>query len=131
MSKKTSKIVEKQVWQALSQVKDPELGLDIVSLGLIYGVKVQPKTTTQRSAVDRIKICSDKKSNEFFVWITMTLTTPGCPLVGVIQDMIKEAVASLPAVGDQDNVSIELVFDPPWVPDMMTPAARAELDVML
>lgn len=109
----TTKTVENQVWSRLKQVLDPELNIDIVSLGLVY----------------KVKLVQDRKTKKYLVWITMTLTTPGCPLAGVIQDMIREAVASLPTVGDQDNVSIELVFDPPWVVDMMTPTARAELGI--
>lgn len=113
MSKITAKTLETQVWSRLKEVMDPELNIDIVSLGLVYGVKVAP----------------DEKTDKFLVWITMTLTTPGCPLAGTIQDLVREVVASLAAVSDQDNVSIELTFDPPWVVDMMSPAARAELGI--
>lgn len=125
----TPKTVENQIWSRLKQVMDPELNLDIVSLGLVYKVEIQPKTTTQPSASSKSKIKSDRKTDEFLVRITMTLTTPGCPLAGAIQDMVREAVSSLAAVASPDDVSIELTFDPPWVVDMMTPAARAELGI--
>jgi len=109
--------LQKKVYQALKTVLDPELGIDIVSLGLIYEVEI----------IDRAK-GEDKGrlSDKPIVRITMTLTTPGCPLAPVIDQMVREAVGGLPEI-DEDDIEIDLTFDPPWVPDMMSEEARAEL----
>ena len=92
---------------------DPELGVDIVSLGLIYDVKVAPIQTSQ--------------GEESFVHILLTLTTPGCPLAGMFDTLIKDALSEIPELNVSKNVEIEITFDPPWVPDMMSPEAKAEL----
>jgi metal-sulfur cluster biosynthetic enzyme len=99
------KITEKKAYKALSTVIDPELMVDIVSLGLIYKVEL-PTTTT--------------------VKITMTLTTPGCPLAPVIDDMVRQSMFGLVEDVEQD-VEIILTFDPPWLPDMMSEEVRLEL----
>ena len=98
-------LTEKTIRQALAKVIDPELQIDIVSLGLIYNVKVDGK----------------KK-----VVIRMTLTTPGCPLAPVIDEMVRDALFGLVEDTEQD-VIIDLTFDPPWIPEMMTEEARLEL----
>ena len=103
-------MINKQlIWNNLSEVMDPELDVDIVSLGLIYDVGVQ-------------QIANSK----WQVKIVMTLTTPGCPLAGVIDRMVKEAAASVEGV-DQENVETELVWDPPWIQAMMSEEARLRL----
>jgi len=89
--------------QALAQVMDPELHIDIVSLGLIYGVKIEGSQVT----------------------VEMTLTTPGCPLAPIIDRMIKEALEPLGA-----KVTLELVWDPPWVKEMMSEEARIKLGMI-
>lgn len=99
------KLTEAAVRQALAKVIDPELQIDIVSLGLIYNVKIEGGTR---------------------VVIRMTLTTPGCPLAPVIDQMVREALFGLVEDTDRDVV-IDLVFDPPWLTDMMTEEARLEL----
>jgi metal-sulfur cluster biosynthetic enzyme len=96
---------EKKVYQALSTVMDPELHVDIVSLGLIYKVEVFEQKEVK---------------------ITMTLTTPGCPLAPVIDDMVRQSMFGLVEDVEQD-VEIVLTFDPPWVPDMMSEEVRLEL----
>jgi metal-sulfur cluster biosynthetic enzyme len=98
-------LTEKAVSQAISTVIDPELQIDIVSLGLIYNVKIE----------------DNSKVN-----IRMTLTTPGCPLAPVIDQMVRESLFGLVADTDHD-VTIDLTFDPPWIVDMMTEEARLEL----
>ena len=99
------KLTEQTIRQALAKVIDPELQIDIVSLGLIYNVKVD----------------GGKK-----VIIRMTLTTPGCPLAPVIDEMVRDALFGLVEDTEQD-VIIDLTFDPPWIPEMMTEEARLEL----
>jgi metal-sulfur cluster biosynthetic enzyme len=102
-----------QVRAALQTVIDPELGVDIVSLGLIYDVTVKDRPTAQGS--------------EPFVHIIMTLTTPGCPLAGVFDQMVRGALKTIDGLDADQQAFIELTFDPPWVPDMMTEEAKAEL----
>ena len=105
------KLTEKNIYSQLQTVIDPELHIDIVSLGLIYDVKLI------------------KKNDQPFVKITMTLTTPGCPLVGMIQTMIKDSLFIFRDQGLDVNqdVDVEITFDPPWTMDMMSQEARAEL----
>lgn len=99
---------EKQVWDQLSKVIDPELDINIVDLGLIYEVKVVTSNTNTR------------------IYVIMTLTTPGCPLAGVINKMIKEAIAQIEGVEETD-IEIELVWDPPWTQEMMLEEAKLRL----
>ncbi|MGH2893795.1 MAG: metal-sulfur cluster assembly factor [Solirubrobacteraceae bacterium] len=91
------------VLQVLRAVIDPELGVNIVDLGLIYDVVVEPPGS---------------------VAITMTLTTPGCPLGGFLDDEVRAHLAQLPQVR---HVQLSLVFSPPWVPELMSNAARDAL----
>jgi radical SAM protein len=84
---------------ALRTVLDPELGLSIVELGLVYRVE------TEGGRVD----------------ITMTLTTPGCPIHDVMPDWVREAVLRVPGVTD---ARVSLTFDPPWTPDLMAVSGR-------
>lgn len=92
------------VRSALSTVEDPELGLDIVSLGLVYAVE---------RAGDHVRVVH-------------TLTSIGCPLGPVIERDIDEAVAGVDGV---DSVEVELVFDPPWSPEKMSDDAKFLLGV--
>jgi metal-sulfur cluster biosynthetic enzyme len=90
------------VMDALSNVIDPELGLDFVELGLIYGVDV-----------------SDGAVN-----VTFTLTTPGCPIGPQVTEQIEEFVGELEGV---TTVESEMVFTPPWSPDKMSEDAKFAL----
>ena len=94
------------VYSQLKTVIDSELGVNIVDLGLVYKVKVK----SQKSKVK--------------VYILMTLTTPGCPLAGVLDQLVGDAIRDIEEVTD---VSIELTFDPPWAQEMMSEEVRAEL----
>lgn len=96
---------QEQVYTCLKTVLDPELNVDIVSLGLIYEVEVKEK--------NRVKIL-------------MTLTTPGCPLAPVIDQLVRESLYGFVEDTDRD-VIINLTFDPPWVTDMMSEEIRLEL----
>lgn len=87
---------------------DPELNVDIVSLGLIYSVS--PKKT----------------GKSILVRVEMTLTTPGCPLAPVIDRMVKEALEPLGV----DAVEIDLIWDPPWTKEMMSEEARLKLGII-
>lgn len=94
---------EQQVREKLDLVLDPELGVSIVALGLIYEIFI---------------------TEEGIAKITMTLTTIGCPLFGQIQKEIEDRVMELENIED---VEIELTFDPPWTPDKMTEEAKVQL----
>ena len=85
-------VTESAVTQALRTVFDPELGMSVVELGLVYGIEI--------------------KNGE--VRVTMTLTAPGCPIHDVMPEWVREAVGKLPGV---ERVEVTLTFDPPWTPD--------------
>jgi metal-sulfur cluster biosynthetic enzyme len=88
--------------ELLLDVIDPELGVNIVDLGLVYDVRI-----------------SDRD-----VEVVMTLTTQGCPLGGFIEDEILDRLAQAPQIG---RVAVTLVWEPPWDPEQMTDAAREQL----
>ncbi len=92
-----------EVHDALREVIDPELGLDFVELGLIYGVDID--------AAGAIKV-------------TYTLTTPGCPIGPQVEGQIQEFVSEIEGVTAVDS---ELVFTPPWSPDLMSDDAKFAL----
>jgi metal-sulfur cluster biosynthetic enzyme len=86
-----------QIMRALATVFDPELGMSIVDLGLVYDVAVENGRAR----------------------ITMTLTTPGCPLHDSMKAWVSEAVRRVPGV---DHVDVTITFDPPWTPGrLVTP----------
>ena len=88
-----------EVVEALRQVEDPELGMDIVELGLFYGAEIEgPK-----------------------VRVTYTLTSMGCPAGPLIAQDIDRAAREVPGVED---VELELTFEPPWTPDRMSDDAK-------
>ena len=97
------KITKSAVVKKLSSVIDPELNISIVDLGLVYDVKT--------------------KNNS--IKIKMTLTTMGCPLFSIIESEIKSKLKELGF--KEDEIEIELTFDPPWSIERMSPAARAIL----
>ncbi len=96
-------VTKEKIMEALKAVIDPEIGLDVVSLGLVYEVNI---------------------SEEGDVKIKMTMTTPGCPLVGMITEDAKNILENVEGV---KSVDVELVWDPPWTPDMIEPEVRARL----
>jgi len=90
------------VWDALRTVNDPEVGMNLVDLGLVYRVEVDGAD----------------------VRVELTMTSPACPLGDVIMDNAVNAIrAAAPGAG---KVDIALVWDPPWTPDRMSEAARAK-----
>lgn len=97
------RIDEAQVWEALHTIYDPEIPVDLVNLGLIYGVEI------------------DRESG--VVQIRMTLTAPGCGMGPVLVGDVEYRVAQVPHVR---RVEVELVFDPPWHRDMMSEEAQLE-----
>ena len=95
-------IEEQAVQEALHEVYDPELGLDVVNLGLVYDVKVEGEK----------------------VAVTMTLTTQGCPLHDSI---VRGAEARLRRVPGVKEAQVSLVWEPAWTPDRLSPEARKQL----
>ena len=91
------------VWLALAQIMDPEFGVSIVDLGLIYSVDVAPDNSAK---------------------IKMTLTAPACPVAGSLPGEVETKVKAVEGVSD---AKVELVWDPPWRPEMMTKLARVVL----
>lgn len=99
----TSDPVADQIIKALQDVIDPELGIDLVNLGLIYAVDM---------------------TAEGVVTVRMTLTTMGCPITDVLQQMIDSALRKVEGV---KKVQIEVVWEPAWTPDRMSRFAKIAL----
>ena len=95
--------LEEQVLTALKGVYDPEIPVNIYELGLIYEVKVSPEND---------------------VFVKMTLTAPGCPVAGQMPGMVRASIEE--HVPEARDVDVEIVWDPPWTPDLMSEAARLE-----
>ena len=95
-------LTEKDGRNALKTVKDPELGLDLVVLGLVYDIEVQG---------------NDVKA-------TISLTSPMCPVAGQIVEDAKQAILAL---GEVENAEVELTFSPPWTPERISPLIRSSL----
>lgn len=95
-------VVAEDVIRELTHVYDPEIGIDIINLGLVYEVGVDGDT----------------------VEVRMTLTTPNCPVGPYIQAQIHRALENLPLI---QHVEISLVWDPPWSWELMSPEAKREL----
>jgi metal-sulfur cluster biosynthetic enzyme len=98
----TEVLTEDDVLEALEEVIDPELGLDFVSLGLVYDVDIEGED----------------------VYVTFTLTTPACPIGPQVSEQMKEFVGDLPGV---KAVHPKMIFDPPWSPEMMSEDAKFAL----
>jgi metal-sulfur cluster biosynthetic enzyme len=94
--------LEPQVMDALRHVNDPELGINIVDLGLVYGVRIEGGT----------------------VHIEYTLTTMGCPIGPLIESQIREMLETVEGI---DDVEAEMTLTPPWTPDRMSDEAKAAL----
>lgn len=97
--------LKENIYGALEQVIDPELGIDIVNLGLVYDVDM----TEEGKAV-----------------VTMTLTSMGCPLGGIIADQVKVALSDIPEVKDTE---VNIVWNPPWTKDKMSRYAKIALGI--
>jgi metal-sulfur cluster biosynthetic enzyme len=97
-------IDETAVRKALRTVKDPELNLDVVVLGLVYDLNIQDDHVSLR----------------------MSLTSPMCPVADVLVDQARQVLESVEGVASAD---VELTFDPPWTPERMDPMVRATLGI--
>jgi metal-sulfur cluster biosynthetic enzyme len=97
-------ITQDEIYEVLRECYDPEIPVDIVELGLVYGVEVEGNSVN----------------------IIMTLTSPGCQMSSMIRENIEDKLLGLP---DCEQANVEIVWDPPWTPHMMSEAARKKLDL--
>jgi len=111
----TATITEAEILETLRQVIDPELGCNIVDLGLIYSV-----------TITRGRDVPSPDSPAAKVAVVMTLTTPGCPMHESIRWGAQNALLTLHGV---EAAEVEVVWDPPWHPSMMTEFGRAATGV--
>ncbi len=102
-SEKTGELREEMIWAQMKTVRDPEIPVNIVDLGLIYGLSIEPAEDGKR------------------IELRMTLTAPGCSMSDVIKREIEYKLARLPEVRE---VHVEIVFDPPWSAAKMSEAAK-------
>ncbi len=98
-------VLHERVIEALKTVYDPEIPVNIYDLGLIYEVKIKDR----------------------FVDVDMTLTAPGCPVAHTFPGMVERSVELVKGVS---GAAVELVWDPPWTPDLISEAARLELGLI-
>ena len=96
---------KEQIIEEIRKIYDPELPVNIYELGLIYDIKVK---------------------DEKFAIIKMTLTTPNCPVAESLPKEVKEGAMQVDGI---DDVDLQLVWDPPWTKDMMSDAAKLELNL--
>lgn len=91
-----------EAWHVLSNVYDPELGINLVELGLVYKLEVKHGEAA----------------------VEMTLTTPGCPMSDSMPEAVERALLGIPGIA---RVTVDLVWEPRWVPERMTDRAKREL----
>jgi FeS assembly SUF system protein len=99
-------VLQEQVVEALKTVRDPEIPVNLVDLGLIYELLVNKDGT---------------------VYVEMTLTTPSCPVAGALPGQVQQAIAAVPGVED---ARVKLVWTPPWTRDRMSEEAKLELGLL-
>jgi len=97
-------VTQDEIYEILRECYDPEIPVDIVELGLVYGVEVEGNSVN----------------------VIMTLTSPGCQMSSMIRENIEDKLLGLP---DCEQANVEIVWDPPWTPHMMSEAARKKLDL--
>jgi metal-sulfur cluster biosynthetic enzyme len=102
-------VTKEEILEKLSAVIDPELGLNVVDLGLIYEIDIK-----------------EKKEDLQKVFIKMTFTTPACPLMGEMINEVKSKLDELPEL----DIEVNIVFEPLWKPEMMSERAKAKLGII-
>ncbi|ALM75490.1 Aromatic ring hydroxylating enzyme [Thermococcus barophilus] len=100
------KLSKEAILEKLKEVVDPEIGIDVVNLGLIYELEIRPDNT---------------------VYVKMTMTTPGCPLTMWLLKAVEEKILEIPGVKDAE---IELTFDPPWSPERISEEYKKKLGLL-
>lgn len=103
----TTEAIEAAAWKQLATCYDPEIPIDIVDLGLVYGCEAQAT-----------------HEGHFRIDVRMTLTAPGCGMGTLLADEARDKLLGIPNV---DKVDVDLVWDPPWSREMMSEAARLEM----
>ncbi|HUE39864.1 MAG TPA: iron-sulfur cluster assembly protein, partial [Candidatus Binatia bacterium] len=101
--------LERQVWDALKSCYDPEIPVNIVDLGLVYDLRISPNA-----------------SGASAVAVKMTLTAQGCGMGATIAADAEHKIQTLPGVED---ARVEIVWDPPWSPQMISPEGRSKLGI--
>ncbi len=107
-------LTEADVLQALRDVNDPELPVNIVDLGLVYKVTVEPDLDAP-GMLPRQKVA-----------VVMTMTTQGCPAHAMILEQVRNRLAGVQEISWTE---VELVWEPPWTPDRISPAAQKKLGI--
>jgi len=102
-------VTQDEVMNALKQCYDPEIPVNIVDLGLIYGVRLEPVPEGQQD-----------------VTVDMTLTAQGCPAHVMIGEQVKSRLESLPGIR---TAQVNVVWTPPWTPERISPEARKQLGI--
>lgn len=102
----TEEDIEAMLWEQMKTVYDPEIPVNIVDLGLVYGLEM-----------------SSNENGERVVNVTMTLTAPGCGMGDILVDDVRSKLELVPTI---DRANVELTFDPPWNHTMMSEVARLE-----
>jgi FeS assembly SUF system protein len=100
------KELENKIIEIIKTCYDPEIPVNIYEMGLIYDIQIDDRNLVQ---------------------IKMTLTSPGCPVAGTLPSEVQEKVKSVEGVS---NAKVEVVWEPPWTPDMMSEEAKLELGLM-
>ena len=106
LSNDSIEIVKKAITEALKEVYDPEIPVNIYDLGLIYSISIDPNGVAK---------------------VEMTLTTPGCPVAQTFPGMVETVVSQVSGVSE---ATVELVWDPPWTSDQMSEAAKLQLGML-
>ena len=110
VSNQETELVRERIVDALKTVYDPEIPVDIYEMGLIYRVEIKGADAQENFPVD----------------LTMTLTSPMCPVAETLPPEVEEKVRNVEGVGE---VHLDLVWDPPWTPDMMSETAKLALNM--
>jgi metal-sulfur cluster biosynthetic enzyme len=106
-------VTEGEVLNALKQCYDPEIPVNIVDLGLIYAVRLEPVADGGQDARQDVSV-------------DLTLTSPGCPSHVMIGEQVKARLEQLPGIG---TATVNVVWTPPWTPDRLSPEARTQLGI--
>ena len=106
-------VTEPEVLSALKQCYDPEIPVNIVDLGLIYAVRLEPVADGGQDARQDVSV-------------DLTLTSPGCPSHVMIGEQVKARLEQLPGIR---AATVNVVWTPPWTPDRLSPEARTQLGI--
>ena len=126
-----SKVLHKDIVNVCKTIYDPEIPQNIWDLGLVYSIEIESRTKIDgdaREVLDEGKPIDETGETFLNVNITMTLTTPSCPVGPEFLNTVKTRVSEVEGV---NKCNVELVWDPPWNPEMMSEEARTMLGMEL